>query len=375
MTAPHLVLFLTGSNSLATWERAGILERETALYRTLRKRGLRVSIVSYGGRSELRFQQHLGDVEILCNRWGLPGRVYARLIPWLHARALRSADVIKTNQTFGADVALCAARRWKRPLVVRCGFVWSRDAEKRGCPDEAARARRVEEAVFSAAARIVTTAPLLRDYILERIDLPRDRFVIIPNYVDTEFFKPNPSAEVPRRLVSVGRLIEAKNLPNLVEACAGLDGELWLVGEGDRRAEVEAAIARHGSPVRMLGAVPQRDIPAILQSAPAFLLVSKWEGHPKALLEAMACGLAVIGSDAPGVGDVLRHEETGLVCGTDPGSIRAAIDRLLGDAALRRRLGATARQYVLDTCSLERVADAEERLLAEVVASNPRPCK
>ena len=87
-----------------------MLEREMALYRALRPHLGGIGFVTYGDRSELAFGERLPGMEILCNRWGLPVNLYARLIPFLHAPALRRADVFKTNQTEGAEVALLAKR-------------------------------------------------------------------------------------------------------------------------------------------------------------------------------------------------------------------------------------------------------------------------
>ena len=139
----HLVLFFTRGVSLQTWASVGSLEREIALYLRLGEKGVHVTFITYGGSGDLQYASQHDGIEILCNRWNLPPRWYERLLPFLHARILRSADVIKTNQTNGADVALRAARIWRKPLIARCGYMWSEFAQRRGATNEVELARKM----------------------------------------------------------------------------------------------------------------------------------------------------------------------------------------------------------------------------------------
>ena len=103
-----------------------------------------------------------------------------------------------------------------------------------------------------------------------------------------------------------------------------------------------------------------------------FVAPSRSEGHPKALIEAMACGMVVIGTDVAGVRDVISHGANGWLCAPGAGAIRAAITHLFGDAALRDRLGAAARTFAVENYALERIADMEYTLYREVVATAGR---
>ena len=78
-------------------------------------------------------------------------------------------------------------------------------------------------------------------------------------------------------------------------------------------------------PVCLLGNVLHRLLPEILNSGALVILPSHYEGYPKTVLEAMACGLPVIGTDVRGIRELIRHGVTGWLCGTDSASIRAAI--------------------------------------------------
>lgn len=365
----QLALFFTRGLSLATWEQVGMFEREVAIYRRLQQNGLRVTFVTYGDASDLRYAGRIPGIRILCNRWGLPTRLYERWLPLLRGWGLWRADVYKTNQTDGADVALSAARLWRKPLIARCGYMWSDLAAHSGADRvaEAGRARHTEERVFHGARRVVVTTPANRDYAVQKHALPADKVRVVPNYVLTDLFTPDGTNPNHNRLCFIGRLSPEKNPLALVQACAGLEVELVMVGGGPLRASVLELAERLDVNVNLMGNVPHVELPDVLRQCVMFLLASPHEGHPKTLLEAMACGLPVIGANSPGIRDLIRHGETGWLCGADPPSIRAAIQELLARPRLRAELGRNARHYVVEHFSLDRIVEMEMSVIREAL--------
>jgi glycosyltransferase involved in cell wall biosynthesis len=363
----HLVLFFTHGVSLRNWVQNGSLEREMALYMGLQAKGVKVSFVTYGGRQERDYQETLHGVKILCNRWNLPPHWYERLIPILHADALRLASVIKTNQTNGANVALRAAQFWHKPLIARCGYMWSEFADLEGRQEEAKQARQVEKGVFTNAKRVVVTTPVMKEYAIKHYALTPEHVEVIPNYVLTEIFFPGPAKLQANRICFIGRLNQQKNLPALFQACVGLDVELLVIGEGPLRTSLQELAKQRGVKVSMPGNLPHHQLPEMIRQSAIFALVSTQEGHPKSLLEAMSCGAAVLGADSPGIREQIVHGETGWLCGTDPQNIRAGIQHLLGDPQLRQRLGANARRFIVENYSLEKIVEMEYNLLNEIV--------
>ena len=365
----HLILFFTRGVSLRSWANWGMLEREVAIYRQLQKHDIQISFVTYGDGRDLQYADRIPGVRILCNHWGLPGRLYEALLPFLHGRYLRRADVYKTNQTDGADVALQAARLFRKPLIARCGYIWSCFAIRReGENSETARnARRSEREVFKAADRIVVTAGHMKQYVEEQYSIESDRVTVIPNYVLTDLFRPDSQiACKPDRICFVGRLFPQKNLLALLEAAQGLNIELEIIGDGPQRETLEATAHEKGLNALFLGNRPHTELPEHFNAAEVVILPSLYEGHPKTLLEAMACGRPVIGTDAPGIRELIHHRETGYLCGTSSEEIRAAIQDVLSNKDLRVDMGRRARDFVAEHFSLDRVIQKEMALLREV---------
>lgn len=152
-----------------------------------------------------------------------------------------------------------------------------------------------------------------------------------------------------RLLLAVGRLHRQKGFDDLIEAFALVaadhaDWDLFILGEGPQRAELEAQAARLGlgDRVRLPGRMAA--MRNWYERADIFVLSSRYEGFPNVLLEAMAAGAAVISRDCDdGPREIIRPEVDGLLAALDePGALSDALRRLMQDEELRRRLGARA---------------------------------
>ncbi|MEX2144504.1 MAG: glycosyltransferase family 4 protein [Anaerolineales bacterium] len=363
----ELVLFFTRGVSLRTWDEAGMLAREVALYHKLLEHGVRVSFVTYGDRSELNYSAQIPGIRIVNNGWSLPTHWYQRKLALLPPRG----NVFKSNQVDGAEVALAAARRAGGKFVARCGYLLSAVQARTHGPQAAAtqKAHQLEQHVFSGADRVCVTTPAMAQAIQEKYKVAESKISVVPNYVEIDRFQPlerEPNKTL--RIGFVGRLAWEKNLNLLIEAAAGLDVELLLVGEGPLKEELASLAANTKVKVNFLGRMPNVALPDFLNSCDVFVLPSLYEGHPKALLEAMACGLAVIGTRVPGIHELIADGENGLLCEPDASSLRQALERSLGDSALRVRLGSQARLTVEQHFALERIVSLELGILASLVA-------
>jgi glycosyltransferase involved in cell wall biosynthesis len=185
---------------------------------------------------------------------------------------------------------------------------------------------------------------------------------VIPNTVDAPAGAREPRQSTDRcsQLAAMGRLAPQKGFDLLIDAFARAaedkpDWSLSILGEGPERRRLEEQIHARGldERVRLYGWVP--DPAAVLRNCDAFVLPSRFEGFPNALLEAMALGLPAVAADCPsGPAEIIRHEVDGLlVAAGDVSALSAAIRRLMLDDQLRGQLGAEA-AHVVDRFSGER---------------------
>lgn len=361
-----IALFFTEGVSLQTWDSVGMLSREIALYVEFIKRGLDVQFVTYGSSGDIGLAKKLSQVEITCNQWNLPPGLYR----WSLKTFPPKGDIFKSNQVAGSDVAMIAARKRNKRFVARCGYLLSEFQTHKYGKDSAAtkEAIALEKRVFGQADRIVVTTAVMAKTIGEKYRVAFDRISVIPNYVETDRFRPAEGGSRERiRIGFVGRLDQQKNLFALLDALKSLDVELLLIGYGPQHE----ALATKAFETKVLtvfkGNVPNQGLPALLNTCNLFVLPSLYEGHPKALIEAMACGLPVIGTNVPGIRELIADGKNGLLCEPDAASLRAAIQRAMGDVGLRERLGRAARNFAEEQFSLSRVVDLELAVLNELV--------
>ena len=209
---------------------------------------------------------------------------------------------------------------------------------------------------------------------LARIGADARRMTVAPSGVDVERFSPDGPAEPRRggraRLVCLARLVERKGVADAILALPELPSvELVVAGGPDhagldadpeiRRLAALAAGLGVDERLELRGRVSPEEAPRLLRSADAAVCVPWYEPFGIVPLEAMACGVPVIGSAVGGLIDTIVHGGTGfLVPPRCPDAIAALARRLLGDAALRARLGRAGADRVRRRFTWARTADA-----------------
>jgi len=183
-----------------------------------------------------------------------------------------------------------------------------------------------------------------------------ERTVVIRNGVDADVTVTTSMDGAVPTVVAVGRLQRPKDPVTLARALGRLRASFSavIVGEGPERQRLEAEIRRLGLERAVVLAGDRSDVADLLARADIFVLSSTSEGMPLSILEAMAAELPVVASAVGGVPEAVEDGDTGLlVPPQDPVPLAAALERLLADPALRRRLGASGRARVREHFGLE----------------------
>ncbi|OLR93090.1 glycosyl transferase [Actinokineospora bangkokensis] len=220
----------------------------------------------------------------------------------------------------------------------------------------------VERVVATGVDRVLATCSDEVDE-LAAMGVPRAATAVVPCGIDLRRFTPDgPRAPKPlrHRVVCAGRLVPRKGFDTAVEAMALLpdDTELVIAGgaggepEGERLRAVAAALGV-ADRVRLLGAVDRHEVPALLRSADVVVHAPWYEPFGLVPLEAMACGVPVVGAAVGGLNDTVVDGVTGvLVAPRAPAALAAAVGGLLADprrrAAMGRAGAARAAQYGWD---------------------------
>jgi glycosyltransferase involved in cell wall biosynthesis len=209
--------------------------------------------------------------------------------------------------------------------------------------------------------------------------VPQDKCVVMHNGIDTAEFAPNPDRRAQVRTqfgvngefiwLTAGRLVPAKDYPNLLRALAQLralraDAQLWVAGDnsGVEGSSLRALAAELGleACVRWLGL--RRDLPGLLDAADAFVLASAWEGMPLALGEAMAMEKPVVATDVGGIRELVAEAGV-LVPPKSPDALAQAMLALMQTTPEGRgSLGQAARERIANQFSMDAIGDRWEAL-------------
>ncbi len=209
---------------------------------------------------------------------------------------------------------------------------------------------------------------------------------VIPNFVDLERFRPDPDPCLRSRVASgdesvilhISNFRKVKRIPVVVETFAKiaerLPARLLMVGDGPERAPAEARLRELGIADRVQFLGKQDSVERFFQASDLFLLPSEFESFGLSALEAIACGVPVIGAGGGGLPELVRDGETGYVC--DPGDADAmaahAIDYLSSDV-LRREMPLQCRNVALASYDEAAIVRQYESYYQEVLEEATDP--
>ena len=337
-------------------------------------RGQRHSVVCLKGEADIADRFDPG-VEIHCMHTG----VNDLSLPWRLRRVIREVrPTVIHARNWGAWPDVAMARLLVRP---RPALVFSFHGLT-SSPGDIPLPRRLAMPVLArATTRLLTVSQAAAGVMSRMLKVPVSRIAVIPNGVDTERFSPSGERPVSKAVVvgTAGSLTAVKNQAMLVKACSaladrGLDVELRIAGEGPERDRLVQLAESRGLGRRMVLMGHVADVPAFLRELDIFVLPSLSEAHPNALLEAMACGLACIGTRVGGVPEVLDEGRCGLLVESgDTGGLVSAMAALAGDANRRRGLGVVARQRVRRAYGLDKMIEANAALYEGLARGSRRP--
>ena len=364
---------MTAGTGLSDWNKSGSLKRELALYRKIGSSINSVDIVSYDRGKDFYQLPDIAPIKALPVKWH-SRRVYTTAeITARYFRQLSRTNLIKTNQVRGAKIALNISRIFGKKLIARCGFLHSYFTERLSeSRDRINDAVNLEREVFTRADAVVVTTEFQKEYIINKYPLDKGMINVIPNYVDTNHFKPFENIEKKYDLVFVGRSAPQKNLGILIEAMSILrqrkiDVSLLMVGSCGADEMLRGELEKTGQMVHFTGNLSSEQLPGALNSARAFVLPSHFEGHPKALLEAMSCGLPCICNDVEGIAEEIIQGKNGILFDRNAESLALSIEKILSDSNLSQSIAESAREHILHSYNLEKVSKIELNLYSKLI--------
>ncbi|MFP6768831.1 MAG: glycosyltransferase family 4 protein [Planctomycetaceae bacterium] len=295
---------------------------------------------------------------------GLATRVIGLLARRLLAHDFQDEPpaLIHAQSRFEVAVGNWLARIWDRPLVVSVhGFLHSREQltidRRHGC-------------------RVMAVSPAVRDGLLEQVNLPEDKVVVVPGGVDPPQVARLVSVLDPDHVPVVGTagpLEVIKGLPFFLGAAqkvlaTGRDVEFLVAGAGPEEINLRRLAVELGIGERVTFLPNRPDFSDALAAIDVFCLPSLQQGLGTIMLEAMSLGRPVIASAVGGVYSVVRDAETGLVVPPrDSGALALRILELLDDPARSRAIGEAGREAVEKEFGILQMVERSVAVYREVI--------
>lgn len=362
----------------------GVATAVAALARALRAAGHTVRILTAADPSHATLGLDVAGFPALRYERLPGGRVVIAPVGLARELAAFRPDVIHNHSIAAMGTQALAAARWLDvPILGTChvylaGFLGYAPLPLDRVPmmDEAAWHYTI---TFFNLFPLVTTPSQVMARELAAHDL-RVPVVAVSNGVDARLFRPSPqtSGKDCVTVLHVGRLSYEKNVDSLLRAFGHIAGDyptarLTIAGDGPDREALARLAGELGlsERVRFTGFVPHEQLPALYQAADLFATGSTIETQGLVVLEAMACGLPVVGVDALALPEAVRHTVNGFLASPgDEAALAQHMACLIADAGLRQRMR-VASCRLAKRHSLEQIVAQYERLYRQVAAAPP----
>ena len=365
----NVALFFTYDVSLSEWDRLKIIDREMKFYTDITKDDSDISftLVTYGNQDDLKYENKYKNIRIipLYSLKKRPVNKYIRLIdslflPFRIKKYLNDVDILKTNQLLGSWVPIVLKRILNKPLIIRTGY------------DLFSFSLRQKKNLFK----------LLFYYLLTQLAIITSSVYLVSSREDMNFLKKyfywnnNNKLQIRQNWISaeensnfldrekksiltVGRLEKQKNLYNLITKFKNTDFSLDIVGEGSLRDSLVLHSNQSKVETNFLGIIDHNKLLNLYQHYKYFILNSTYEGHPKALIEAMSRGCIVIVNKSSNVQEIISHNVNGILFDSKNENPIDIIRNLNKNNQIALKISNEASRFAFENYSIDKLISIE----------------
>ena len=289
-------------------------------------------------------------------------------IPFIFRDVLRESSILKTNQLKGSWVAILSKIIFKKSLIIRTGYdalKWSK-FENRGMV-HTFFITLLTKASLSLSDQYNVTTLSDKEFLSKKFNV-QDKIKVRPNCINQKIFNDFNKERIDE-LLFVGRLEEQKNIRFLIDEYKYHQlPKLHIIGEGFYKDELQYEITQNNLNINLIGKVSNQDLPNFYNKYKFFILCSKYEGNPKALLEAMSSGSVVIGSSVEGIDTIIENNQNGFLINSKKGDLESIFKLIDNGQVDLTAMKQNAINYINQNHSLENLTKMElmdyDRLLS-----------
>jgi glycosyltransferase involved in cell wall biosynthesis len=357
----NLAFFMNYFSSLEIWDRFGIFSRESSLYNLLADHFDKIYIFTYGSNKDLEYAKYFKkNVIIVPKKINVPNIIYELLLPFIERKIIKKCSFYKTNQNSGIIApAIAKILNKNSKFIVRSGYIGSEHAKLAKFPFYARSYFWLAE---NFAYRFCDKAFIPNNnsnLLIGKYPFLRNKLVTMNNFINVELFKKNEMGKK-YDIIYVARLDKDKNHLAILKAVKGKTLKIIFIGQGKEKDNIISFAEKNNISVKIIDKIPNNLLPDYYNSSRMCIFPSLHEGNPKTLLEAMSCGLPVIGFNVIGVNSIIQNDKNGLLLEyNDIENLRKDIGRVLNDNNLSQKLSKSARKFIKDNFSLDTLLSKE----------------
>ncbi len=360
-----LVVFTYGY-SLKTWDDSGTLSREISIYKKLNKDyGVNFTFLTFGGENDQKYNFDDIGIKVLPiytvlneKNSKLLNYFYSFFIPFFIKNELTTIDIVKQNQLLGSWISLIIKFLYKKPVFTRTGydmFKFSLEENKSYLVKKLYKLLTKFTIKYSDLYTVSSKNDqnFLANSFKLKNDLPlRQNWVLKTNYQDFDKRHNN-------RVLSIGRLEDQKDFSYLINALANKNIILDIVGSGSLRKKLINEAKSKNVSLNLIKNINNEELINEIKQYKYFISSSSYEGNPKTLLEAMACGCYVIVSDIENHKELVKHNFTGIIYSKNNNELPEIIDSLGKNPVHEKNVSKNAYEFTNTKFSIKKITDSE----------------
>lgn len=361
----NLLLCFSFNVALKDWFEKGFLDREINYYENLSLRsGINITFLTYGDDLDFNYlpsNSKINVIPIFSKKKRSKYKIinFFRSISYLiqNKDLFAKYDLFKTNQNYGSWLGVLLKIIHKKKLISRGGYDLFHFSILKKNPIKILISYLVCLFIYKNSDLIFVPTLFYKTFIKKYFFIKNNVF-LIPNYIDTNVFTPTISNKSLKKILFVGRLVKQKNIINILKAFSNTDFSIDILGSGPEKKKIINYIKRKKVKVNFLKNIPNSKMPDLYNQYHFFILFSLYEGNPKTLLEAMSCGLCVIGSNSPGINNVISKNNGLILNLSDYFNIPIQLNKII-NTNLLNHIKINARDHIISKYSINNIIQEE----------------
>tara|TARA_A100001011_G_scaffold394798_1_gene488033 strand:+ start:1349 stop:2446 length:1098 start_codon:yes stop_codon:yes gene_type:complete len=345
--------------SLKNWSNSGYIEREFKYFKRMNElHGVNFTIVSYGDAEDYDYCKSLDFINVIPIYEHIKqkkNKIYNLIFLSFNFQKLMKKlrpdfDLIKTNQLYGAWMALLTKRKFKKPLIIRTGydlFIFSVKDNKNIFKKIAYYLLTLISLNYSDLFTVTSNTDL--KFIKKYYIFNKQKIKLRNNWVDN-FSNSKELKRDKSKVLAVGRLEKQKDYKYLIEAFKDSKFQLDIVGSGSLEDELKFISSDN---INFFGNLDFKDLDKLYSNYLFYISSSDFEGNPKSMLEAMSKGCIIIAPNQENISEIISHRVNGVLYTKKKNNILGILNELIKDEQTMKKISKNAIDHTIKNNSLE----------------------